>query len=55
MLKKVHQFYALYFPPNSARVNKSRRTWAGNVARMGESRNAYRVLVKKNLREEDHF
>jgi hypothetical protein len=27
---------------------KSRRVrWAGNVARMGEKRNAYRILVEK--------
>jgi hypothetical protein len=28
------------------RMNKSRRIrWAGHVARMGEKRNAYRILV----------
>jgi hypothetical protein len=36
----------LYSPPNSIRVIKSRRMrWAGHVARMGEGRGAYRVLV----------
>jgi hypothetical protein len=29
-------------------------SWAGHVARMGEKRNAYRVLVK-NPEEKDHY
>ena len=34
--------------PNIVRVIKSRRMrWAGHVARMGEERGAYRVLVRK--------
>jgi len=38
----------LYFSPNIVRVIKSRRMrWAGHVARMGEERGAYRVLVGK--------
>ena len=38
----------LYSSPNMARVIKSRRMrWAGHVARMGEERMAYRVLVGK--------
>jgi hypothetical protein len=38
----------LYSSPNIVRVIKSRRMrWAGNVARMGEERGAYRVLVGK--------
>jgi hypothetical protein len=38
----------LYCSPNIVRVIKSRRMrWAGHVARMGESRRAYRVLVGK--------
>ena len=37
------------------RVIKSRRMrWAGHVARMGEERGAYRVLVGKP-RERDHW
>ena len=38
----------LYTSPNIARVIKSRRMrWVGHVARMGEERGAYRVLVGK--------
>ena len=38
----------LYSSPNTVRVIKSRRMrWAGHVARMGEERGAYRVLVEK--------
>jgi hypothetical protein len=40
--------YALYSSQNIIRVIKSRRLrWAGHVARMGERRGAYRVLVGK--------
>jgi len=36
----------LYSSPNIVRVIKSRRMrWAGHVARMGEERGVYRVLV----------
>jgi hypothetical protein len=36
----------LYSTPNIIRVIKSRRIrWAGHVARMGEKRGAYRILV----------
>ena len=38
----------LYSSPNIVRVIKSRRMrWAGHVARMGEERGAYKVLVGK--------
>jgi len=38
----------LYSSPNIVRVIKSRRMrWAGHVARMGDEREAYRVLVGK--------
>ena len=38
----------LYFLPNIVRVMKWRRMrWAGHVARMGERRGVYRVLVTK--------
>ena len=38
----------LYCSPNIVRVIKSRRMrWAGHVARLGERRGVYRVLVRK--------
>jgi len=38
----------LYSSPNILRVIKTRRMiWAGHVARMGEERGVYRVLVGK--------
>jgi hypothetical protein len=43
----------LYSSRNIIRIIKSRRMrWVGHVARIGEKRNAYRLLVKKN-REKD--
>jgi hypothetical protein len=40
--------FDLYPSPNIVRVIKSRRMrWAGHVARMGEERGVYRVLVGK--------
>jgi hypothetical protein len=40
------ELHSLYSSPNIVRVIKSRRIrWAGHVARMGEERGAYRVLV----------
>jgi hypothetical protein len=42
------QLHILYFSPNIIRQIKSRRMkWAGHVARMGEDRNVYRVLMGK--------
>ena len=41
-----------YFSPNIFLVIKSRRMrWAGHVARMGERRGAYRILVGKPERK----
>ncbi|KAJ4451260.1 hypothetical protein ANN_02721 [Periplaneta americana] len=57
--RKLHntELHALYSSPDMIRNIKSRGLrWAGHVAHMGESRNAYRVLVgkpegKKTFRE----
>jgi hypothetical protein len=48
--RKLHneELNDLYSSPNIDRVIESRRMrWAGNVARMGERRDVYRVLVGK--------
>jgi hypothetical protein len=48
--RKLHneELNDLYSLPNIVRVVKSRRmSWAGHVARMGEHRGVYRVLVGK--------
>jgi hypothetical protein len=40
------ELHILYFSPNIIRQMKSRRMrWAGHVARIGEDRNVYRVLM----------
>jgi hypothetical protein len=46
--RKLHndELRSLYSSPNIVRVIKSRRMmWAGHVARMGERRGVYRVLI----------
>jgi hypothetical protein len=48
--KKLHndELHNLYSSPNTIRMIKSRRMrWTGHVERMGEMRNAYRILVGK--------
>jgi len=48
--RKLHneELYDLYCSSNIVRVIQSRRMrWAGHVARMGEGRDVYRVLVGK--------
>jgi hypothetical protein len=48
--RKLHidELHDLYSSPNIIRMTKSRRMrWAGHVARMGEKRNAYRILKGK--------
>jgi hypothetical protein len=48
--RKLHneELHRLYSSPSIIRMIKSRRMrWSGHVARMGEKRNAYRILVGK--------
>jgi hypothetical protein len=48
--RKLHNegLHELYSSPSIIRIVKGRRMrWAGHVARMGEKRNAYRLLVEK--------
>jgi hypothetical protein len=48
--RKLHneELHKLYFSPNVIRMIKSRRMkWSGHLVRMGEKRNAYRILVGK--------
>jgi hypothetical protein len=50
IVRKLHneELHNLYSSPNIIRMIKGRRMrWAGHVARMGETRNAYRILVGK--------
>jgi hypothetical protein len=43
--EELHDFYS---SPSIIRIMKSRRMrWTWHVARMGEKRNAYRLLVRK--------
>jgi hypothetical protein len=46
--RKLHneELHSLYSSPSIIRMTKSRRIrWAGHTTRMGEKRNAYRILV----------
>jgi hypothetical protein len=48
--RKLHneELHNLYSSPSIIRMIKPRRMrWAGHAARMGERRNAYRILVGK--------
>jgi hypothetical protein len=48
--RKLHnkELHNLYSSPSIIRIIKSRRMrWAGHVARIGEKRNVYRLLVGK--------
>jgi hypothetical protein len=49
-MRKLHneELHDLYSSPSIIRIIKARRMrWAGHVARMGEKRNVYRLLVGK--------
>jgi hypothetical protein len=49
------ELHNMYSTPNTVRQIKSRRMrWAGHVARMGEDRKVYKVLVG-SPKEEDHL
>jgi hypothetical protein len=42
------EFHNLYCSPSTIRIIKTRKMrWTGHVGRMGENRNAYRILVGK--------
>jgi hypothetical protein len=47
--RKLHndELHGLYSSPNIVRVTKTRMKWAGHVARMGEGRGVYRILVRR--------
>jgi hypothetical protein len=52
--RKLHneELRDLYFSPSVIRIIKSRRVkWAGHAARLGEKRNAYRLLVRARGKE----
>jgi hypothetical protein len=48
--RKLHnkELHDLYYSCTIVRVITSRMRWAGHLARMGEERGAYRVLVGKS-------
>jgi hypothetical protein len=55
--RKLHndEIHSLYTSPNIVRVIKSRMLrWVGHVARMGEVRGVYRVLVR-GPEEKNHW
>jgi hypothetical protein len=55
--RKLHneELHNLYSSPSIIRVIKSRRMrWTGHIARMGEKRNVYRILVGRPLGRRRH-
>jgi hypothetical protein len=53
-IKKLHneELHNVYSSPSIIRIIMSRRMrWAGHVARVGEKRNVYRILVEKPERK----
>jgi hypothetical protein len=55
--RKLHneELNDLYSSSTIVRVTKLRMRWAGHVARMGERRTVYRVLVIRNVSERDNL
>jgi hypothetical protein len=57
---QIEELHNLYSSPNIIRIIKSRRIrWAGHVARLGEKRNTYKILMgklqgKRSLRRPRH-
>jgi hypothetical protein len=47
--RKLHndELHSLYSSLNFVRVIKSRTSWTGHMARVGEGRGVYRVMVRK--------
>jgi hypothetical protein len=47
--RKLHneELHDLYSSPSIIRIMKARISWTGHIARMGERRNAYGLLVGK--------
>jgi hypothetical protein len=47
--RKLHneELHKLYSSPSIIRMIKSRMRWSGHIARLGEKRNAYRILMGK--------
>jgi hypothetical protein len=54
--RKLHneKLHKLYSSPNIIRMMKSKgMRWTGHVARMGEKRNAYRILLGRQVERDN--